>query len=185
MNAKKYEELADEFERAIDGHVEYETQHVDAGNAYAHLLREGGWHYHNGEHRLMEFLSANEIACSPAVLEELIDHLLDWSEPQPRATWCAGSTKSTFVVESFAVGEIEDQYSLPDLANGLETDENTAREFAQLAMADSRFCLRANGDGGVLSYTYTDSVWSFEITVSEIRDLVAEWTADELEAANV
>ena len=65
---------------------------------------------------------------------------------------------------------MEDQYCLADLAGILDTDESTARRFAEMAMDDNRFCLRENGDGGVLSYTSTDAVWIYEADLEWIRE---------------
>lgn len=164
ITEEKYEELAETFEAAIDSHVEYETEHADAGSNYSHLPREGGWDYSNGEDRLREWIKENDLTIPKGDnWDDLVDEVLDWCEIEPGHVFSGGTTKEKFIVDSYPVGEIEDQYCLPDLANLLDISEDETREFVALAMEDHRFCLRENGDGGVLSYTSTDAVWIFYI----------------------
>jgi len=164
MKDERYQELADILESAIDSRVEYETENQDAGNAYSHLPREGGWSYSNGLDRLKAWVKEAGIE-TPQWLdwEALEDEVLDWCEIEPGHIFSGGTSPNKFVVESFPVGEVEDQYCLSDLADILETNEDEAREFADLAMDDRRFCLRRQRDGGFLSYTNTDSVWVFYV----------------------
>ena len=169
MNKNQYEKFAEKLEKAIDWRVEYETTHEDAGSNYSHLPREGGWDYSNGPDRLLAWCEEAGIDTDRAELVEIEDEILDWCEIEPGHIFSA-TTPQKFIVDSYPVGEVEDQYCLPDLARLLDTDEETAREFAQLAMDDNRFCLRPNGDGGVLSYTSTDAVWVFYVNKEWIKD---------------
>ena len=174
MNEERYEELADKFESCIDAHVEYETEHEDAGDAYSHLPREGGWDYGNGRDRLVAFLEEHELPTDESLIDELEEWLLDDCPIRPGHIFDRVSD-SAFWVDSYAVGEVEDQYCLPDLARALDIDESEALAFAAMAMGDNRFCLRDNGDGGVLSYTSTDAVWVFEAPLSDIKERIQWW----------
>jgi hypothetical protein len=174
MNKEKYENLANQFESMIDSRVEYECSNDDAGSSYSHMPREGGFLYHNGEERFREWLKVNGLVANEnSEWDGLIDDLLDWCEIEAGHTLDGGTTDEKFVIDSYPVGEVEDQYCLPDLASALEITEEEALEFVKLAKEDRRFCLRDNGDGGVLSYTSTDAVW--QMTVDK------EWVSDRVE----
>tara|TARA_R110000796_G_scaffold167313_3_gene284204 strand:+ start:7731 stop:8282 length:552 start_codon:yes stop_codon:yes gene_type:complete len=180
MNEKEYGRLANLFEQSIEGREEYETKHTDAGNNYAHMLRDGDWCYSNGDDRLKAFLTEHDIITTPGVLEQLTDWCLDWIEPTPGHIFSRVGG-DVFHAAGYTVGEVEDQYCLTDLADLLDVEDSDAIEFVALAMDDNRFCLRPNGDGGVLSYTNTDATWEFNITANEIREMVEEWTKEEEE----
>jgi hypothetical protein len=177
MKEARYEELADMLEKSIDWRVEYETKHDDAGAAYSHLPREGGWSYHNGLERLKGWIESNGIEVPTGFdWDELENEVLDWCEYEPGHIFSGGTTPSKFIVDSYPVGEVEDQYCLGDLARLLETDEGETREFARLAMKDNRFCLRPNGDGGLLSYTNTDAVWIYYVDKEWVLDWIDNQT---------
>ena len=164
MNEERYEELAEKFEALIASHVEYQTNHDDAGAGYAHLPREGGWAYHNGDDRLREWMAENEFPIPEGRdWDCLIDDVLDDCDYEPGHIFSGGTTPEKFVVDSYEVGEIEDQYCFDDLCRVLEIDGEECSAFVALAMKDRRFCLKANGDGGVLSYTNTDDVWIYYV----------------------
>lgn len=188
ITEEQYEEMADKLETAIDSQTEYACEHIDAGNAYAHLFREGGWAYNNGSDRLKAWLLDHHgITLTESQFEELEDEALDWCdmEPNSKSPWTighifsSGMDKNRFIVDSFAVGEVETQFCLSDLANMLGTEEETAREFSARAMEDNRFCLRENGDGGFLSYDNTDATWQGVITKEWLQDRLETITAED------
>lgn len=166
--------MADKFEEAIDGYVEYKTTHEDAGGNYAHLPREGGWNYYGGPERLREWLEEVGIETTGPERESLVEMILDGFEYRPGHIYGGQSNEDEFTVESFGVGEVEDQYSIADLASLLEVEEDRARAFVVRAMDDRRFCLRDNWGDGVLSYTNTDSTWEFYVT----KEAVLEWLGE-------
>lgn len=186
MNEERYNELAELLEQALDSFVEYETEHEDAGGDYAHLPREGGWAYHNGDDRLRGFLATHEIETTPAEFEELVEAVLDDCDYKPGHIFSC-VPHGEFQIASYPVGEVEDQYSFPDLCRVLDIEPDECREFVDLAMKDNRFCLRPNGDGGVLSYTNTDAVWIYYVSRSWIEERVGwmreawleDWRFDE------
>lgn len=179
ITEEAYDAFADVLEEAIDARVEYETSHQDAGGAYSNLPREGGWDYSNGDDRLKAFLDAHDIRLAPSEFESLVESILDDCEIRPVHMFHSPADHE-FTVDSYAVGEVEDQYCLPDLARLLGTDEDTAKAFAEMAMEDRRFCLRPNGDGGVLSYTSTDAFWQFYVDVDWVRERVGWMREDSL-----
>ena len=178
MSEDRYEELAELLEKAIDSRVEYETEHTDAGSNYSHLPREGGWAYHNGDERLKEWMGENGLFIPTGRdWDYLVNEVLDWCEYEPGHIFSGGTTPEKFVVDSYPVGEIEDQYGFSDLCGLLDVYEDEGRQFVKRALEDRRFCLRENGDGGVLSYTNTDAVWVFYIN--------REWMQSRLEDLEV
>jgi hypothetical protein len=172
MKAERYEELTELLQTAIDVQVEYETEHDDSGANYSHLIREGGWSYSNGPDRLKEWLAENELPNSKEFIESIEDDLLDWCEYEPSHIFSDGTTKEKFIVDSYAVGEIEMQFCLTDLATVLDTTEDEAREFSKMAQPENDFCLRPERDGGFLAYENTDAVWRFFITPTWVKDRI-------------
>jgi len=181
MKSERYNELADRFEEMIDSNVEYETEHEDAGDSYSHLLREGGWCYNNGLDRLKEWMSENDILVPDGFdWEELEDEVLDWHEMEPGHIFSGGSDCNRFVVDSYPVGEVEDQYCVSDLSQWLEISKGETVEFIDLAMSDNRFCLSDNSGDGVLSYTSTDAVWIACVSKRWVQDRV-DWASENME----
>ena len=181
ITEEQYKEMADKLETAIDSQTEYACEHIDAGNSYSHMFREGGWAYNNGSDRLKAWLLDHHgITLTESQFEELEDEVLDWCDMEPGHIFSSGTDKNRFIVDSFAVGEVETQFCLSDLANMLETEEETAREFSARAMEDNRFCLRENWSGAcVLSYVDTDATWQGVITPEWLQDRLETITAED------
>ena len=176
MKKERYSELADKFERLIDGNVEYETTDENAGDAYAHLAREGGWDYGNGLDRLKEWMSENEIDVPNGFdWESFEDQVLDWHDMEPGHIFSEVSNSSRFVVDSYPVGEIEIQHDVVDVAESLEISDAEADVFLDMAMDDNRFCLANHSGGPVMSYTSTDAVW--------IACVSKKWVVERVELA--
>ena len=122
--------------------------------------------------RLKAWLKENELTIPEEDFESFVDDVLDWCNINPGHMFSNPEMNGDFVVDSYPVGEVEDQYCIEDLASLLDTDTSTAKEFAVMAMKDNRFCLKPTGDGGVFSYTYTDAVWNFTIDVEWAKDRI-------------
>jgi len=181
MNIDKYNELADRFEGILESNVEYQTEHADTGDSYSHLAREGGWHYHNGLDRLKQWIAENDISIPSGFdWEGLEDEVLGWHEMEPGHIFSGGSDSKRFVIDSYPVGEVEDQYCISDLSRCLEISKGEAMQFINLAMSDNRFCLRDNCGDGVLSYTNTDAVWLAVVSKRWVQDRV-DWAREEIE----
>lgn len=183
MKEEIYEELADKLETAIEWQVEYETSHEDAGAEYAYCLPDGCT-YNNAEHRLTKYMDTHGIECDA---ETLLSEILNWDqyEIHPGHVFVDGrfdydgegdyrGPQSYFILDSFSVGEVETQFSLTDLASTLDIDEKTAKNFANLAMEDRRFCARDNGDGGLLCYEATDAAWYYVVSIEVIKEITSD-----------
>jgi hypothetical protein len=161
------------FEQAIDDRLEYECEHDDAGNAYSHMPREGGWQYNEGDSRLKAWLKKNELTI-PEDFESFVDEVLDWCNINPGHQFSNPEMNGDFVVDSYPVGEVEEQYSLKDLASLLDTDTSTAKEFAEMAVKNG-FSLNHSRYGGVYyTCTATDAVWNFTIDVEWAKDRITQ-----------
>ena len=138
--------------------LEYEESHVDAGDAYAHMPREGGFDYGNGPSRLVEFCKAHDIAGSA---EDLSDIVLD------HFTMMSGnmySPKGVFVVDSYGLQEVE--IDLNYLVESGQIDWG-------LLMQISDDC-DAYITGTGYAYVTSDAVWYAVIDPESLADLVAD-----------
>jgi hypothetical protein len=172
LTEERYEELADTFEQAIDSRVEYETEHDDAGGNYSHMIREGGWAYGNGPDRLLEWCHDHHpnLAITKEEIESLEDEILDWCEYRPGHMFDR-TGGNEFIVDSFTVGEVEEQFSFSYLCEMLDLDDDEGLDFVLRAKEDRRFCLRHDRrTNELLSYTNTDAVWVFYVTPEWIKD---------------
>lgn len=172
ITEEQYEKFAELLEKSIHCQAAYQCEHDDAGSAYARMPREGDFDYSCGDSRLKEWLKENDLIIPEEDYESFVDEVLDWSNINPGHQFSNPENNGDFLVGSFPVGEIEDQYCIDDLVSLLDTDISTAKEFAAMAMKDNRFFLKPNGDGGVVSYTYTDAVWNFTIDVEWAKDRI-------------
>ena len=106
----------DQVNQIISDHVEYETNHIDAGDNYAHLASEGDFDYHNGENRLAEYCEEMGINLTGIDIDRLAEEVIFWSymtvggdyDPQKR-----------FLVASYNIGEIEIQVDAGEIGQGL------------------------------------------------------------------
>ena len=164
------EKINEAISLALDSHVEYETTHTEAGDAYAHLPREGDWMHHNGMDRLKAFMVDNDIETSldDETLEELV---LDNFEMTVGHTIC-GPGSNVFGIDRFALGEVELslEYSVLAEMTGLNI---TRARMEVIATNSSVHCL-AVGDTGLLAYEVTDSTWDATISAETLIELIKE-----------
>jgi len=163
MKNERYEYLAEKFLSAINNNVEYQEEHVDSGESYAHLIREGDWQYHNGDERLKVWLKNHEFSI-PENWDSFTDEVIDWCKYKPSNIY--QTNEDDFVVSSFLIGEIEDQYCWEDLQRLLPCTNGELREFVSLVKNDNRFCLtvyESNNTYDIYAYTSTDACWLFYI----------------------
>lgn len=178
-----YENFLQFLRDDIARRVEYETEHQDAGDAYSHMPREGGFDYGNGEDRLREYLEENEIVLPDGVeFESLVDYVLDNFRMSPGHIYGPYDNGKPFSIDSYPVGEIEMAFDL----SALEKEFGTfARGFWLKALADSEFCLRGDMSGEYAqgyAYESTDAVWYALMDSNDIREWIS-WEVEALETA--
>ena len=162
------EKINEAISLALASHIEYETTHADAGDAYRHLPREGGWMYHNGMDRLRAFMVDNDITTSldDETLEELV---LDNFEMTVGDSICS-FVSNVFEIDSFAVDEVglSLEYSALSEMTGLNI---TKARMKAIAENSREHCLTA-GETGLLAYEVTDSTWDATISAEVLVELI-------------
>jgi len=154
----------------LDSQMDDATTHTDAGNAYAHLPREGGWSYHNGLDRLKAFMVENDIETSldDETLEDLV---LDNFEMVPGYTICATS-RDVFSIDRYAIVEVETQIEFTELEEltGLNITEGRMKAIGELSR---EHCLTVDKDS-LLAYEVTDCTWDAVISAGELEELIID-----------
>lgn len=100
------ESFREHAQSIIDAAYEYETQHQDAGDAYAYLAAEGVFDYDNGAQRLADYMAEEGIDARGVDMDVLAEDCLFWAEMVPGRDYDA---KRRFLACSFHIGEIEQQ----------------------------------------------------------------------------
>lgn len=131
---KEYERFHNFLEKLIESRTEYE-EHGDAGDNYAHLVKEGPG---IDEERFNYWLEDNEIIVPKEIRETLKEKIYDTFEMETGSVF--GCSKSNvFVIDSYEVGEIEEQFELSMLR---EEFGKFARGFWLKEGTEKDFCLR-------------------------------------------
>lgn len=185
ITEEEYDAAADTIEAALDAAYEYETEHPDSGDNCCYDMGDR-LTYNNAEERLGRFIATHGVT-TKATPEEILESVLwlnRW-ENRPGHIFYSGDVdhygegnyngpQRYFQLDCSPVGEVESQFSLPDLAGLLDCDDDRARAIASLAMDDNRFCLRENGDGGFLAYDNTDCTWEHIVSIDELKEIIEE-----------
>jgi len=148
----------------IDSAFEYETEHQDAGDNYAHMASEGDFDYYNGESRLQVYCVEMGIDLSGIDIDRLAEDVIFWGYMTQGFDYDA---KKRFLVASYHVGEIEQQ---------VESSSLGARFTPYLIAQLNR---RTDGywryDGPDVAYFYLNCdgrYWDHVCDAETIRDLV-------------
>lgn len=110
MRETVVEALVEKLDAFLEARLEWTESHKDSGDAYSHLPREGGFAYGNGETRLMTFLAAQGIDAQGLDPEKISDMALDHFRMESGTIQDPSSSDpGCFVLDSYAIGEIEVQ----------------------------------------------------------------------------
>lgn len=109
MNTETFKERA---QAIIDAAYEYETEHQDAGDAYAHLPAEGAFDYDNGTQGLAEYMQEHGIDARGVDMDRLAEDCLFWSEMVRGSDY---DPQERFLACSFNIGEIEQSVSAEEI----------------------------------------------------------------------
>lgn len=106
----RVEALAEKINELMSARLEYAETHKDAGDAYTHLPREGGWDFNNGDRRLSGWMRRVGIDSRGLEIEEVADLVLDNFRMEPGTILDpTHNDDDLFLVDSFQVGEIEER----------------------------------------------------------------------------
>lgn len=183
LTDEQFDKLKTDIENEIESRTEYEEKHDDAGNNYAECVRES-LDKTRIKKDLAKYLSEqlSDLDVTDhirALVETVVFDTIetDSFEMFPGGIW--GIFKPCFVIDSFAVEEVENQLSdelLPLIADCSPE---------QWSILDREFCLhRYDHDGKltqVLSYDCTDAVWYAGISKQALIDSIKEAINKEVE----
>lgn len=156
--------ITEKLNQTVADSVEYETEHKDAGDNYAHLVAES-WHSEQ-ENRLVEYMTEKGIDWTGLEIDVIADSVLDQFDMESGHVWSTGN--GSCLLDSFPVGEIEIQIDAESL--GIECITEDLCE--SLSRSSDAFC-QFNDSESLLAYQATDSVWDAVISEDKLRDIVA------------
>tara|TARA_R110000824_G_scaffold242412_1_gene431116 strand:- start:1640 stop:2152 length:513 start_codon:yes stop_codon:yes gene_type:complete len=148
----------------IENQVEYESNHIDAGNNYSHLASEGDFDYHNGDDRLSEYCKEMGIDLTGIEIELLAGKVIFWSY----MTRCGSfDYKKRFLVASYQVGEIEIQVDSTEIGARF-----TPYIIDKLNRETDAYWRADYSRDTAYAYIQTDAYWDQVADEQTIRDLV-------------
>jgi hypothetical protein len=177
MMDEAWNSLSDVLTQIQEWSEEYNTTHDDAGDGYAHMVAEGCWP--DQWKRICEYLDEN-FDLTDAQLDKLADcgeEFCDDFEMRPGHIF-SGEPGDGIVLDSWPVGEIEEQIEISHLAEQAKLPESLVRH---LISEQSDFCLRMwRTDSATCEmYIYTDDIWQAVLTDERIEDILAETFGEE------
>ena len=164
----RIEALTEKLDELLAIRLDHAETHEDAGNAYAHLPREGTWDYNGGDRRLFDWMRRGGIDSRGLEIEEISDLVLDNFRMTPGTILDpTHGDDDLFLVDSFPIGEIEEQVGLSDLGATASPEDWEAAKAASSA--------HFKGD---LAYLASDRVWYALIDRSSLERLISEAAAE-------
>lgn len=154
----------------IDSAYEYETTHIDAGDAYSHLAGEGDFAYHNGEQRLQEYCKEMGIDLSGVDIGRLAEDVIFWGCMTQGADF---DPKKRFLVSSYNVGEIEEQVEAETIGARF-----TPYIINQLNKRTDGYWRYSGSDVAYFYINCDGRYWDHVCDLETIRDLVNQMKED-------
>ena len=164
MTTETFLELA---QAMIDSAYEYETEHPDAGDAYAHLASDGDFDYHNGDSRLQEYCAEMGIDLSGVEIDRLAEDVIFWGYMTHGADYAA---KKRFLVAAYHIGEIEEQVESSSLGARF-----TPYLIEQLNKYTDGLWRYSGSDVAYFYLNCEGSYWDHVCDLETIRDLVNQY----------
>ena len=196
MEDKRREAIKEALEQIEQSSEEYHCTHEDSGSNYAHLVAEG---YHADQYdRLLQEIKDSEMMFSADInkddlskitvewIEEHLQDLIDDPEMRPGHIFVPSYT-DVFVVDSFPVGEIEEQIEFTTMIEIVERDYGiivTKEEIKEVIQEDGSCASldRWNEDSDhFYMYIDTDAVWYAVIPVSLVEEKIKEFFEEQEE----
>jgi len=190
MNQKQaHDFFVDYVNETTENTVEYESTHVDAGNAYGHMLSEGAFDYYNCSDLCNEWLIEEFGAkLSKEDLEEFCEEMIQWHDLKSGHIFSTPQkSESGLDLCSFPVGECEIPFTQGDLFRAFKFEFPQENEKSIKAYVESfiesaisgniteAICLSDN-NGGLYAYENTDAVWTAFVTHETAKDaLLRGW----------
>jgi hypothetical protein len=166
------QEQIEQINSLIADRVEYEEEHRDAGDNYAHLLGES-W-YSDHDNRLREQLDQLGIDHSSVDFDQLAEDIIYWAEMVSSHMYDNSPKAGQILLDTFPVGEIEIEFAAEELGfnriNSVDADQ-----LSRSCDAFFRCGVRSLGDSSDYVYCYvsSDRSWDAQISTETVRDLIA------------
>ena len=187
MEDNKREAIETTLQQIEEWSEEYHCTHEDSGSNYAHLVAEG---YHPDQsERLLQEIQDSETMFSGEInrddlnkltvewIQEELQDLIDDPEMRPGHIFVPSYTDA-FIVDSFPVGEIEEQIEFTTMIETIERDHGitVTREDIKQVIQEDRSCAtldrwNENSDHFYM-YINTDAVWYAVIPVSLVEERI-------------
>jgi hypothetical protein len=156
----------------IDAHaaeaVEQAETSETAGDAYAHLPREGGWAYNNGDRRLAGWLLRTGVDRGGLGIEELAEIVLDHFRMMPGTILDpTAQDEDLFLIDSYPVGEV----AIP-LEKGRIAPEADPEEWLDALHQTEAHVIGETG------YISSDRVWYAVIDRGTLESRIVELSAE-------
>ena len=161
-------DIAARIDAAAEAALDYEESHRDAGDAYSHLPREGGWIHTEGGKRLQDWIRVAGIHTKELAPDDLANLVLDNFRmiTGNRFDQSYGNP-DLFVIDSYPVQEIETRIDKTQIApDATEQDWEKAK-----SACDTFF---GNDD---LAYMTSDRVWYGVIDKTTLETIIADYAA--------
>ena len=164
----RIEAIIEKIDELMAARLEYAETDKNAGDAYTHLPREGGWDYNNGDQRLSGWMRRTGIDPRGLEIEEISGLVLDNFRMEPGTILDPTHNEDDlFLVDSFQVGEIEQR-----LERSVVAPDATPEEWG-----DAKIGAEAHFRGG-LAYLSSDRVWYALMDRQALEGLIAEAAAE-------
>lgn len=161
------QEQIDQINQLIADRVEYEEEHQDSGDAYAHLLGESWSSDH--DRRLADQLSELGIDHSAVDFDRLAEDVVYWAQMVPGHVYDRSPSAGQILLDSYLIGEIELQIDAEELG----IDFFTSDLIEQLNRSCDA-CFRWSDLRSCWAYVSSDRYWDVQISAEAVRDLIAE-----------
>jgi hypothetical protein len=161
------EEQIEQINSLIADCVEYEEEHRDAGDAYAHMLGES-WHSEH-DNRLREALAEHGLELGAVDLDQLAEEVILWAEMTPAHIYDSSPKAGQILLDSYPIGEIE----LFLTAEELGFSEITPDLIDQMNRSCDAYFRQYMG-AELFAYVSSDRIWDAQISIEQIRLLIEQ-----------
>jgi len=161
------QEQIEQINSLIAERIEYEEEHQDSGDNYAHLLGESWCSEH--DRRLAEQLAELGIDLGAVDFDQLAEDVIFWAEMVPSHIYDSSPKPGQILLDSYMIGEIEIEISAEELGIA----ELSSAICDQLSRACDAYFSHCSADR-CFAYVTSERSWDAQISAEMVRDLIAQ-----------
>jgi hypothetical protein len=161
------EEQIEQINSLIADRVEYEEEHRDAGDGYAHLLGES-WHSEH-DNRLREALAEHGVELGAVDLDQLAEEVILWAEMVSSHIYDNSPKAGQILLDFYPIGEIE----LFLTAEELGFSEITPDLVDQMNRSCDAYFRQYMG-AELFAYVSSDRSWDAQISIEQVKLLIEQ-----------